>query len=73
MTSTEEDQDVTPALGAALAETQQVRVAHPSREELEQEKQTLLGLLQVFEIYTRSEVEENLAEVEFLLGKGDPS
>jgi hypothetical protein len=46
----------------------EVRVVHLSREELEQRKETLLGLLQVFELHTRSEVEENLAEVEYLLG-----
>jgi hypothetical protein len=72
MTSTEPDQDVTPALGAALAEpVQQVRVVHLSREELEQRKETLLGLLQVFDLYTRAEVEGNLAEVEYLLGSGE--
>ena len=46
----------------------EVRVVHLSREELEQRKATLLSLLEVFELYTRSEIEENLAEVEFLLG-----
>ena len=62
------------ALGAALAETpQHIRVVHLSREELEQQKETLLGLLQVFELYTRSDLEDQLAEVEYLLGKGDPS
>jgi hypothetical protein len=75
--SAEPDQDITPALGAALAEppnpNTRVQVVPVSREELEQQKETLLDLLQVFELYTRYEVEENLAEVEYLLDKGEPS
>jgi len=50
------------------AELTRIQVVHLSRGELEQRKEMLLGLLQVFELYTRGEVEENLAEVEYLLG-----
>ena len=45
-------------------------MVHLSREELEQQKETLLGLLQVLNLYTRSDLKDQLAEVEYLLGKG---
>lgn len=40
-----------------------------SRQDLEQRKEALLGLLQVFQVYTRSGVEQELAEIRFLLGE----